>query len=277
MKNDNPDKHNVPYWWLLVAFCVVVVLWGATWFFLAPLEATDRGTFGDMFGVVNALFSGLAFATLIYTMFLQREELRLQRIELQATRDEMKGQKEQLEAQSFVFRKQAFEDTFFRLLDHYDKLTRAIHVAPHKSERLGLTAEWNGREAFHYIYKVLELEYKRICNEDTQSALTEGARITQAVQYLITQYGNCFTAHSEILVPLVKFVDSYEPALKDRTYVQALAAYMSAEEKAIVFYLGAAHVQPNAEHLFARVKLFFVGLKPLSLLDKSHADFYKSE
>lgn len=42
----------------------------------------DRGTYGDMFGAVNSLFSGLAFAGIIYTILLQREELRLQREEL---------------------------------------------------------------------------------------------------------------------------------------------------------------------------------------------------
>ncbi|MDR6554663.1 hypothetical protein [Paenibacillus qinlingensis] len=42
-----------------------------------------RGTFGDMFGAVNSLFSGLAFAGIIYTIYLQRKELTLQREEIQ--------------------------------------------------------------------------------------------------------------------------------------------------------------------------------------------------
>jgi hypothetical protein len=39
----------------------------------------ERGQFGDLFGSVNALFSGLAFAGLIYAILLQRQELSLQR------------------------------------------------------------------------------------------------------------------------------------------------------------------------------------------------------
>ena len=35
----------------------------------------DRGLFGDMFGAMNALFGGLAFAGIIYTILLQRVEL----------------------------------------------------------------------------------------------------------------------------------------------------------------------------------------------------------
>lgn len=42
-----------------------------------------------MFGAVNTLFSGLAFAGVIYAIFLQSEELALQRNELKLTRDEL--------------------------------------------------------------------------------------------------------------------------------------------------------------------------------------------
>lgn len=49
----------------------------------------DRGAFGDMFGAINALFSGLAFAGIIFTILRQREELKLQRKELELTREEL--------------------------------------------------------------------------------------------------------------------------------------------------------------------------------------------
>jgi hypothetical protein len=50
-----------------------------------------RGTFGDMFGAVNALFAGLAFACVFYTILQQREHLRLQRQDLQLQREELKA------------------------------------------------------------------------------------------------------------------------------------------------------------------------------------------
>ena len=43
-----------------------------------------------MFGAVNALFSGLAFAGLIIAILLQRQELQLQREELAETRKEIR-------------------------------------------------------------------------------------------------------------------------------------------------------------------------------------------
>ncbi|GAA5144172.1 hypothetical protein GCM10023213_33750 [Prosthecobacter algae] len=62
-------------------------------FGLAPYLFYDtndgRGTFGDMFGAVNSLFSGLAFGGVICAILLQRKELQLQRRELRLTRREM--------------------------------------------------------------------------------------------------------------------------------------------------------------------------------------------
>lgn len=55
----------------------------------------DRGTFGDMFGAVNALFSGLAFAGLIYTIAVQRQELSLQREAIEMQTEELKMQREE--------------------------------------------------------------------------------------------------------------------------------------------------------------------------------------
>jgi hypothetical protein len=73
----------------IVAFaCVIISMWGGCWFLLA--DDLQRGTFGDMFGSVNALFSGLAFLGIIYAILLQKQELSLQRAELKLTRNELK-------------------------------------------------------------------------------------------------------------------------------------------------------------------------------------------
>lgn len=61
---------------------------GVAIFVLLP-DWPTRGQFGDVFGAVNALFSGLAFAGLIYAILLQREDLALQRKELEMTRQEL--------------------------------------------------------------------------------------------------------------------------------------------------------------------------------------------
>jgi membrane protease YdiL (CAAX protease family) len=55
------------------------------------LQMMERaGQFGDTFGLVNAMFSALAFAGILYTLHLQRRELELQRTEMRRARGEAK-------------------------------------------------------------------------------------------------------------------------------------------------------------------------------------------
>lgn len=56
------------------------------WYTSTEASSLSPGTFGDMFGALNAIVSALAFMGLLYTINLQRTELQLQRQELkQAT------------------------------------------------------------------------------------------------------------------------------------------------------------------------------------------------
>ena len=64
--------------WLLFVVLLLQVVLGTVAFLIGD-DWTERGQIGDMFGVVNTLFSGLAFAGVIYTLLLQRHELELQR------------------------------------------------------------------------------------------------------------------------------------------------------------------------------------------------------
>jgi hypothetical protein len=88
-----------------------------------------------MFGAVNALFSGLAFAGIIVAIWtqshelaLQREQLTLQRKELELTRAEMRGQKEQLAAQNRTMQRQIFETTFFALLRRFREMSESLEM-----------------------------------------------------------------------------------------------------------------------------------------------------
>lgn len=73
---------------LTIAYTIVLA-WGiGGWAVYLTQAPADRGSFGEMFGAVNALFSGLAFAGVICAILLQREDLALQRTELQLTREQ---------------------------------------------------------------------------------------------------------------------------------------------------------------------------------------------
>jgi hypothetical protein len=75
-------------YWLLGIITLILILCGFVIFFSFDSWG-ERGSFGDMFGSINALFSGLALAGVIYAILLQRKELSLQREELKLTRKEL--------------------------------------------------------------------------------------------------------------------------------------------------------------------------------------------
>lgn len=85
-----------------ITFPLLVVGVVAAWF-LTPILVyfglpawTERGQFGDVFGAVNALFSGLAFAGLFWALRMQQEQVELQRTELSLQRDELRLQREEM-------------------------------------------------------------------------------------------------------------------------------------------------------------------------------------
>ena len=82
-KLNNEETKSRLWIWIIIAIVGVIAMWGVSWWGINKFidEPTNQGTFGDMFGAVNALFSGLAFAGLIVTLLYQKEELKLQREE----------------------------------------------------------------------------------------------------------------------------------------------------------------------------------------------------
>jgi hypothetical protein len=74
---EKEENNKKEFLWFLGAVFLIVGLWFGNLYLLQGCK--DRGTFGDMFGSVNALFSGLALAGIIFTILLQRKELGYQR------------------------------------------------------------------------------------------------------------------------------------------------------------------------------------------------------
>jgi hypothetical protein len=94
---DAPPALRSQDWWpvllvvalFLLSLAAVLLRWwpfsGMTW--------TQRSELGESFGVVSALFNGLAFAGLIITVLIQSRELRLQRHQLTLQRTELQAQR----------------------------------------------------------------------------------------------------------------------------------------------------------------------------------------
>ena len=94
--------------WVMLGGVIILFLLNFSMIFFIPNDNT-RGTFGDQFGAVNALFSGLAFTGLIYTIILQRRDLEIQRHDLKLQREEIAMNRKEMEEQSWTLTDEAGE------------------------------------------------------------------------------------------------------------------------------------------------------------------------
>lgn len=147
------DKKDNNKWINIIGIISVILIiysWYYTYETLKSKDLNDRGTFGDMFGSINALYSGLAFAGIIFTILLQRKELKYQRQELRETRKEF-------EIQNKTLKLQRFESTFFNLLSLHHQIVDSIDIDIQKQKKVENPASYNLKEIFNQ-----KTEYERL-------------------------------------------------------------------------------------------------------------------
>ena len=152
----SPKEDEFPFWPLILgATAIVFLLWGGGFLILRYGLISDwetRAQAGDTFGGITSLFSGLAFAGLIVTLWMQRHELRLQRLELTETRNELSRQREVMEQQTGDSQKQNLETTFFRRLQHFETIIAAIDRQYRDGDETGTV---QGRDALERIARTV--------------------------------------------------------------------------------------------------------------------------
>lgn len=100
----SPTKVRSLWNWFIIGALIILGLWAGSGYVIYRFlpDSQGHGTFGDMFGAINALFSGLAFLGVIIAIILQKRELELQRAEIRYARkaqeDSARALKSQMEA-----------------------------------------------------------------------------------------------------------------------------------------------------------------------------------
>lgn len=76
-------------WWLAPIAAMGLIFWVfyQGYFPLKGKDITERGQFGDSFGVLNSLFTGLGFGGLVVTLLIQQRQLRHQESEIKLQRE----------------------------------------------------------------------------------------------------------------------------------------------------------------------------------------------
>jgi hypothetical protein len=196
---DSKKTKNNQWIWigLICLFIVTAVLFGV-WFKLADLE--ERGSFGDMFGVANALFSGLAFSGMIIAILLQRTELRYQREELTETRKEFAIQNKTL-------RLQRFENTFFNLLSVHHQIVNGIdHIVKYTGNELKLHNDLGGdKEGVYSGGDVFKLHYFPMMH-----TMEHADNFLDVYADIYSDHQSDFGHYFRNLYQIIKFVDETE-------------------------------------------------------------------
>lgn len=259
MAKDNDEKNSDAYIYIIGAVLgvIVFIVWicapSLVSYFLIG-EASEkhvvnyemRGQFGDLFGSVNALFSGLAFVGLIIAILLQKNELELQRQELSETREEFKDQNK-------TMKKQRFENTFFNLLSLHNEIVSSASI-----DR-GNNMYFTSRQVYEVIFNNFKMNYAR---NSTDTSLDK----TRAV------FNDFYNRHEAILghyyrnlYRIYDFISHSD--IDDKIfYAKIVRAQLSNKEMVLLFY--AAYFLDSGKGFQEHVSKYnvFDNLRPADLV-----------
>lgn len=219
MKEENYG--NAPFYIALAVFFIFAVL-GFTYMFKNSTDFTERGTFGDMFGFANAMFTGLSVIGLLVTILLQRKELR---------------------EQTDLVHKQNFENSFFQLLTMFNSIVNNMSIT-------SMESTYKGRDAF----TAMADSFKRSLVVKTNNG--RGLNMDQILDLIkkfdrekvVKEYDSFYQSHKEYLghyfaafyhilnyIHITKNIDK-------SFYISIARSQLSSFELILLFYYGVSKV-----------------------------------
>lgn len=221
--------------WLVVLLLVLVVI--SVWAFY-PLwiyayrnlffnsRLVELGVFGDSYGALNTLFSGLAFTGIIISIFLQSQEL-------SETRRDINRQTKEFESQTFALKKQVFENTFFQLLVVFKSTADNVYVRLRDDEGQVVNTIV-GRQAFSTLFKD-ELSYLYSFGDIDAPVKV----IREKYASFDGRYGTSVGPYCRTLYQILKMIDDSDMGDVDKkTYSNILRAQLSLHELSVLFFCG---------------------------------------
>lgn len=186
-----------------------MLLWGVPVIQIA--DAMRKGEFGDSFGTLNTLFSGLAFSGVLITLLLQRKDI-----------DDNREQ---------VLRQQV-ESQFYSLLALQQAVVQGLdlHATSDKSK---LVAQ--GRDCFkHWRAHVVE-RYADTYPIFLKKDLSESERVLVASKGMVEKYQGDTGIYFRSLYSIFKFIDgsSHKDKMQLATTVRS---FLSDYELVVLFY-----------------------------------------
>lgn len=250
-------------WKLFIcAGCAICVVWLASFVLIYfCIDGWDvRGQFGDLFGSVNALFSGLAFAGLVITIIQQRHDLQLQRQAIDQSKKDINQQNETMKIERF-------ENTFFKMIEVQQSIVNDLYAADSHKEWVkqddssGRSAnevltkdEYRGRNLFYYVFK--------LCEHEIGNHIFPGSSMRPGLYSVIKFRGKAyfddymtttmFDHYFRHLYTILKFIEENNrlEEAKQYQYATFVRATLSRYELVMLYYNGFFH--PKMKKLMER-------------------------
>ncbi|BBU69651.1 putative phage abortive infection protein [Fluviibacter phosphoraccumulans] len=216
---------------------------------IEEISVAKSGVFGDSFGVLNALFSGLAFGGLLITVLYQREDLGLTKEELKLTRDEIKAQH--------------LETTFFHMLRLHQDVVTGIDLQRQTNKG---QQETKGRDCFRVFRQRLEWPY-----EDAKRANPNGGErvfVTKAYDSMWEQSQSDLGHYFRGLYNVFRYLSEHDFNDK-KQYGNIARAQLSDLELIVLFYNCLSERGKNFIR-YAKEFAIFDNLDLSLLLNKEH-------
>ena len=265
----------------IIAGAIVIAFWLVNYDIMVDSKGTDlfgeRGTFGDMFGAVNALFSGLAFAGLIVTLIMQHDELKLQREEISQTNKELAAQKKEFEEQNKTLKVQRFENTLFNLLAMQQRIVEGLIFLPY--DGADTTPPTKGISIFDMFYNKKTVRFKYL-NENAIYGIKDLIRCKKNIYvYRDVRDISILDSYFRHLYRIFKYIDE-SSLIEDNEryeYTCIVRAQLSDYELLMLFYNALAN-DDNGESKFKRLiekYAIFNNLRQELLANETDAKLYE--
>lgn len=210
-------------WWFGLVLGLIILYISLIIYMTFPISQFSiekAGQFGDSFGVLNSLFSGLAFIALIITIYLQQQDMRDSKKEIQ---------------------KQNFETTFFNFIKIHNDLVasfKVLHITEDEKKYF-----MYGGEAISYFLDIFK-EGRTVSftpdealskNDVFQSRNIDPDNLTINLKDKLGRNNLKFIENVYSILSLIDMAQILDP--KDcKFYLETLHAQISDEELALIFY-----------------------------------------
>ncbi|MCS7005891.1 MAG: putative phage abortive infection protein [Cytophagales bacterium] len=246
------DKPYLLFWFLLV----VIGMWLLSWAFLMTYYnlPDNAGEFGDMFGTVNSLFSGLTFAGIGYSIVLQRREIRMQRDQIALNHKEFKKQNKNL-------KRQRFENTFFQLVSLHHQIVNNLKYEEELTNNPKIIHE--GRDVFFKFKQDCKQFYLQLKDEVNANSIDNNddlEMLIKAIRKIYQEnYQDSLSHYYRNLYHIYRFIYTSDLIVAEdkQMYANILSSQLTTNELAMLLY----HVilpgigYPKFYYLFRRFNL----------------------